>query len=267
MSSYINKAVRMVRRNLLRHLHPRYKLNHRGGGTINYIDVGSIGSLPAPWDSNANRIRFLLNFEPGDRPKRGADFMTCDTALWEENATRPFHVYRGFRGTGSSLLEQDLDYVRENWDRLREHGPARLANTWFERSQLVETREVKCRTLDEVLTETMPSTSFHFLKIDAQGAEYSILKGARNLLSTTCVGLHLELFVVPLYKGVVLLDEVKEYLESFGFALVKKFAAHGTFDSQHDCLFLHDQRDPGLSGLIRQTYGIGRTNAGARAAD
>ena len=41
-----------------------------------------------------------------------------------------------------------------------------------------------------------------------------------------------------------------------GFRMIKKFPAHGSFDSQHDCLFLKEDADPALSSLILKTYGI-----------
>ena len=101
-----------------------------------------------------------------------------------------------------------------------------------------------------------PSTPFTFMKIDAQGAEYNILKGSQAFLSGSCIGLHLELFVLPLYEDIALLDEVEKYLMEFGFRLVKKFSAHGSFDSQHDCLFLKEQGDPVLLAVIKKIYGI-----------
>lgn len=233
-----------------------YKLNHQDRGLINFIDVGSVGGLPDPWRANANQIKFLLNFEPNESPRRGTNVLTYNSALWEQEATLPFYIYQGGNGSGSSLFEQNFDYVRSNYETLRQSGRRDLAETWFERSGLVRQTEIKCRTLDNVLDEEFPSTPFHFLKIDAQGAEYNILKGASKLLLESCVGLHLELFTLPLYKGSVLLEDVSSYLSDFGFRLAKKFPAHGTFDSQHDCLFVKSQKKSEVLSLIHKLYGI-----------
>ena len=246
----------MLREGLLPKLSARYEINHDDSGVIGFIDVGSIGGLPDPWRANANLVKFLLNFEPNDAPARELNRMTYNTAVWEAEATLPFYIYKGFNATGSSLFKQNIEYVRSNYERLKDRGPRHLAETWFERSQLVDTVELKCRTIDLVLKDEFPSTAFHFMKIDAQGAEYNILRGAESLLSGSCVGLHLELFVLPLYDGIALLDEVENYLLQFGFRLVKKFPAHGTFESQHDCVFLKTRGDPALLGLIRKVYGI-----------
>ncbi|MBW8034421.1 MAG: FkbM family methyltransferase [Planctomycetes bacterium] len=154
------------------------------------------------------------------------------------------------------MFKQDSKYVQDNWDTLRKRGPAHLAETWFKRSELADTRELKCRRLDDILREEFPDTPFHFLKIDAQGAEYNILKGATTLLSNSCIGLHLELFMIPLLEGIAMFDEVESFLKDYGFKLIKKFPPHGSFESQHDCLFLNEGRDHRLDSLIRSVYNI-----------
>jgi len=213
------------------------QVNRQGTGKVCLVDVGSVGGLPAEWCYHADKIRFLLNFESRDAPLAADNVVTSNTALWSENCTRDFYIYKGMQGSGSSLFMQNYDYVRESWETLHKRGPAELAETWFERSEWIRTDQLVCRTLDDVIEEIAPEVPFHFVKIDAQGAEHEILRGAQRLLSSSCVGLHLELFVLPLYKGITLLPEVEQYLAERGFRLVKKFPPHGTFDSQHDCLF------------------------------
>ena len=107
-----------------------------------------------------------------------------------------------------------------------------------------------------MLSEQNRQFSFHFLKIDAQGAEYEILEGAQKFLDEDCLGLHLELFTIPLYKGIRLLPQVEDYLSGLGFELVKKFPAHGSFDSQNDCVFLKKQANNRIVDIIRETYDI-----------
>ena len=256
MLRYIRKAKTIAFNQLARKLLSSYKINYRNGGIIGFIDIGSIGGLPVPWNSNAYLVKFLLNFEPNESPSYGPNFMTYNTAVWESEETLPFYIYKGFNATGSSLFKQNYEYVRNHYDDLKNRGSKYLAETWFDRSQLVDTIELQCRTIDSVIKQEFSINQFHFMKIDAQGAEYNILKGAEELLSGSCVGLHLELFKLPLYKGIVLMDEVIAHLSGYGFRLVKKFPPHGTFDSQNDCLFLKDEGDPELLTVIRKVYKI-----------
>jgi len=233
-----------------------YQLNDGDRGQVNFIDVGSVGGLPEPWRQNAYRISFLLNFEPNGPITRGVNSMTFNTALWSEACEREFFIYRGSnrRRSGSSLFEQNTEYVRENFESLRKLGPANLAETWFKRSELLETKSLQCLPLDKVLHDELGKKQFHFMKIDAQGAESPILEGAGEFLSTSCVGMELELFTIPLYRGIRMLDQVESHLAQFGFGLAKKFKAHGTFDSQHNCVFLHESRNPEIQAVIRDVY-------------
>ncbi len=241
---------------MLRQVWLKPRVNHIGDGIINFIDVGSVGGLPETWSNNISKIKFLLNFEPSDEIKKGHNYVTYNTALWERNETRIFYVYKGLDGTGSSLFKQNYTFVKKHWAELKDRGPKKLSSTWHERSKLKEKTQLECRSLDSVLDESFKGTHFHFIKIDAQGAESSILKGANKFLSTSCVGLQLELFVIPLYVGAPLMDEVVDYLLGFDFKLVKKFQAHGSFDSQHECVFLHKSRSPEIVDILKSIYQI-----------
>lgn len=255
-SKRLKARLRNLRRLTRRRLLGKGVVNFRGQGVVNLIDVGSAGDLPHPWSENADKIHHLLKFEPRDKPETSPSVTTVDAALWKSNCERDFHVYTGRGGSGSSLFQQDLDYVAQNWARLCTRGDERLANTWFERSQLERVERIACRRLDDVLEELGHAFPYHFLKIDAQGAEYEILQGAEHLLSTSCLGLYLELFVIPLYKGIKLLPEVVEYLQRFDLELVEKFPPHGSFDSQHNCLFLKKGSASQALDVIRKVYDL-----------
>ena len=252
MNSALKNLYRYTRQRLL----AKSVLNLRGKGIVNLIDVGSAGDLPYPWNKNTSKIQHLLKFDPRERPSVSRYTVTVDAALWETNGERDFYIYKGFGGSGSSFFRQNTEYVTKTFEELRSRGPEHLANTWFERSQLDRIERITCRTLDNVLEELRHPFPYHFLKIDAQGAEYEILRGAEVFLRESCVGLHLELFVLPLYKEIKLLPYVMEYLEGLDFELVKKFPAHGSFDSQHDCVFLKKGMNDKAANIIREIYDV-----------
>lgn len=234
MKALLKRLYRRIRRALT----GEGVINFRGRGIVNFIDIGSVGSLPDPWKQNAPIIHHLLKFEPRDQAVLSSGVTTLNIALWSTNTERDFYIYEGLSGSGSSLFKQNHDYVVEHSDTLARRGDPRLAQTWSERSRLVRTERLRCRALDDVLYEFQSSRDYHFMKIDAQGAEYEILRGAEHLLRTSCVGLHLELFTMPLYVGIKLLPEVEAYLAKFDFELVQQMPAHGSFASQHDCVFI-----------------------------
>lgn len=231
-----------------------YGVVNRGGrGVVGLIDVGSVGQLPGPWHERSDLVSHVLKFEPRDPRGEKPRVVTIDAALWSESVTLPFYVYAGQAGHGSSLFREDQDYVRENFDSLRALGPPQLAETWFDRVHLDHVEEIQCTTLDAVLADR--AEPYHVLKIDAQGAERQILEGAASYLSGgDCLALHLELFRLPLYKGIALRPEVEEMVDDMGFSLVKEYPPHGTFDSQNDCVFVRRRAAGPVADAIRMAY-------------
>ncbi|MDX9812930.1 MAG: FkbM family methyltransferase [Bacteroidales bacterium] len=255
----ITRPFRKLAKRVSNRVSGRGIINYRDRGSINFIDVGSSGHLPEPWLSNACHIRKLLSFEPLGTGKANNNIIVSPNALWSCTTIRPFHVYKGFRSTGSSLFEQNFDFVNSNFESLRMTGPGHLASTWHERSALVKTEQIECTTLDATLRQLDLPFTFDFMKIDAQGAEYEILIGAEKFLTESCCGLHLELFTFPLYKGIKLLPEVTGLLEKMGFTLVLKYPPHGTFNSQNDCVFIKTAGsgvNKEKTDLIMKIYGL-----------
>ena len=82
----------------------------------------------------------------------------------------------------------------------------------------VGSEEIDVARLDDVAPSHLPSDSVPFLKIDTQGYERQVLEGGRETLAR-CVGLQLELSLVPLYEGAMLVDEAVSMAYDEGFVL------------------------------------------------
>jgi FkbM family methyltransferase len=217
---------------------------------FNLIDIGSAGLLSEPWAQHPEAVGHVLKFEPRDEDAKVEGVTFLPHALWSQSEERDFYVYRGFDGTGSSLYRQNYAYVAANFPDLKQRGDPAWARSWFERSGETRRMKMRCVTLDSALAELRASGHSHryqFMKVDAQGADFDILCGAREYLRRDCLGVQCELFTVPLYEGIVLLDEVVAWLAGEGFDLWQKHPAHGTFHSQHDCVFI--KRDADTSDL------------------
>ncbi len=85
-------------------------------------------------------------------------------------------------------------------------------------SKYVGKENVPLRKLDTIAPDCIGDDSVLFLKIDTQGYEDRVLKGAQQLLKRI-VGMQLELSLVPLYEGQCLFDEMIDYVKSHGFDL------------------------------------------------
>ena len=82
----------------------------------------------------------------------------------------------------------------------------------------VGTETAPLRRLDQVGEEFNAENSRLFMKIDTQGYEDKVLRGARHLLQKT-VGLHVEVSLVALYEGQPLFGCIIRLLAEHGFEL------------------------------------------------
>ena len=101
------------------------------------------------------------------------------------------------------------------------------------------------RTLDDVLAQS-PARLFDMLKLDVQGAELDVLRGAARTLAGIEV-IITELSLLEYNKGAPLIGEVMARLDELGFALFDLFAISRTSSGgllQADGIFL--RRDSGL---------------------
>ncbi|MCX6900801.1 MAG: FkbM family methyltransferase [Verrucomicrobia bacterium] len=225
-------------------------------GSVNFIDVGSYGGLPFPWSIRPYVLGHALSFDPREPDARSERQRTMNVALWDENGERDFYIRESFKGTGSSFFETNTEWVKEHFDELKQRGNPWYAETFFERGKVVGIEKTMCRRLDDVLAELDWDVSFDFLKIDAQGAEYRILRGAEALLRGSCVGLHVELFLFPIMKGIALKDEVVGYLRGFGFEIAREYPPDATFDCAQDVIFLKEGVSSKAMRAIRRVYGF-----------
>ena len=80
------------------------------------------------------------------------------------------------------------------------------------------TESVRQETLDSLALGYFKEDSVAFVKIDTQGYESEVLRGAALTLSRA-VGVQLELSLIPLYAGQKLMPEMIEHMRSLGFDL------------------------------------------------
>jgi FkbM family methyltransferase len=85
-------------------------------------------------------------------------------------------------------------------------------------SSYVRSERLPLRRLDTIGADFVRTDSILFLKIDTQGFEAQVLKGAPELLQRA-VGLHMELSLIPLYEGQCIYDEMIGQLKALGFEL------------------------------------------------
>ncbi len=184
-------------------------LQHLAGGSIPNLEyVVDVGAHEGKWSSSILSLcqpKKLVVIEPSPvlQPLLQQKFCNLSNVRVLSVAVSDMKGKTEF----SLTFNQEFNSISKVKDELQDnfHGL----------SKVVETVEVDVDTLDSLLNE-MPEISL--LKIDVQGYEKKVLKGAKNTLSKTKY-LIIEINFVPLYEGESLFSELHEMLVDLGFCL------------------------------------------------
>lgn len=113
-------------------------------------------------------------------------------------------------------------------------------------------RKVPQSTLDQ-LAEDFQTSGPYFVKVDTQGSELDVLKGAERVVLPETTGLYLETSLMQFFEGGPLIQEIVAYMHSHDFSIYDvvdlQYRPLDGAMSQVDLLFLrtdshlrHDQR-------------------------
>lgn len=83
-------------------------------------------------------------------------------------------------------------------------------------SAYIDSEEIYINKLDNIWKTFLKNEDNIFIKIDVQGYELEVLKGAINILSKI-KGMKIELSLVPLYEGQLLFLDMLDYITNLGF--------------------------------------------------
>ncbi len=202
-------------------------LQQRGFAFSGVLDIGAyegeFSILARQFFSDAA----VLMVEPQPQKRAGLDALATalggdvrveSVLLGDEDCDgRAFHQLRTpFGSTGSSLYEELSDYPRD-------------------------VLTLPMRRLDS-LVRSHEGRVFDLVKIDVQGAELDVLRGASEMLGTV-QALCIELSLHPVNRGAPLLAEVVATLDQMGFAMCDAvpLPRDGGLQKQIDAVFVRKQ--------------------------
>jgi len=175
------------------------------GGEICLLDIGAAIDLEPRWRPFAKFTNYV-GVEPDERSRSAIlnpqyDFISYQIlpyALAADSQTLNFNLCR--KPGVSSLYEPNAEFISRFWDVKR-----------FEVEEIIPT---DCVPLDSV---DIPNVDF--IKIDIQGAENDVLRGAKNSLISV-LGLELEVEFIDLYREQPLFGDVCRTLSKQGFEFI-----------------------------------------------
>ncbi len=172
------------------------------------IDVGANLGQFVGWIRDRGYEGPVLSFEPQASAFRAckqarasdANWWGFQTALGEEEGSSDFHV------AGNSMSSSLLPMLDSHVMALPE-------------SAIVSTGRVTVARLDRIKHQSITASKSIFLKIDTQGYELPVLRGAGGIMEKVAF-IEAELSLVPLYDGQVLMADMLDEIDRLGFTLV-----------------------------------------------
>ena len=184
--------------NIIKKFHPEF--------FINFLDIGAQGGIPSEW-VQARSIIKTIGFEPvHDKYKNLQNKFPSDkwfnTALWNSSGQVNFFITPN--SDYSSILEPNVDVFED-------FGKGKAVKKF-------KTTKLDTNYADELIDKC------DFMKLDVQGGELEVLKGAENLLKDV-KGICTEVSFVELYKNQALFGDVDTFLRKKGFKFISFYGA------------------------------------------
>jgi FkbM family methyltransferase len=173
-------------------------LDQKTVGTIAYIDVGAANAVDKnflPYFKDG-RIQYI-GFEPDSRSELEFPGLVHPVALGSKRETKLLNLCR--KPEVSSFLRPNMEFIYQGF-----HRP--------ERFDVVDQVEVEVVPLDDYFQQDVA----YILKLDVQGFELEVLKGASRVLQNT-VAIDLEVEFQELYENQPLFGEICSFLHKQGF--------------------------------------------------
>ena len=176
------------------------------------LEIGTVWDVGAHIGEHAAFLRLhgyrgqIISIEPGS-----AAFAQLQSRAAQDRGWRVVHTAAGGAAGDSSLnisSNGQSSSVLPMLDRHKSAAP---------QSSYVSVEAVQIVTLDHLRAELAPPEPFA-VKLDVQGSELDVLKGAGTVLATTELA-DVELSVIPLYEGGADWRDVTDYLGSVGLQL------------------------------------------------
>ena len=172
------------------------------------IDAGARYGLHPTWTD----LRGLADFHLFEMDAQEADRLRSKyrsdaririypIALYSSDTTLTYSVNQ--HHALNSVFQTNEDLLRRNEYMLRD----------FEKA---EERTTPARSIDSLFR----GQSVHFMKLDVEGAEYELLKGAAEILRSSVLGLRSEVLFAPIYENAPQFGELHRFMMDHGFELL-----------------------------------------------
>lgn len=176
---------------------------------VRFVDVGARGGWQRKWREHAEYVRFV-GVEPDKeecarlRAAARRNEVFVDEALY--HSVGEVSLYHCDPPARTSIYRPDAAAMQRLFGDPRTTTVTRI-------------EPVTVTTLDRVLAK-LGTPDVDFVKLDTQGSELDILRGAERALAGTMIGVELEVEFTPLYEQQPLFHDVAAFLHARRFELI-----------------------------------------------
>lgn len=180
---------------------------------LGFVDVGARGGVHGLVEPIAG-VTSVLAFEPDEEECARLRSHLASNSPWAACELEPCALAEGDGEAVLHLLSAPTNHS------LRSPNPEMVQRYNMVKWHLVGKIPLQTTSLDRVLFERRPTEDNwgEFLKLDTQGTEFEILKGAHRTLSERTVAIFTEVAFCQLYEGQKLFSEMELLLRDYGFS-------------------------------------------------
>jgi len=173
------------------------------------LDVGAnSGQFALQLINDVGYTKRIISFEPltsafealKENAKSNPNWEVFNFALGEIDETRDINI------AGNSISSSMLNML-----------PSHLQSA--PQSKYIGKETITIKTLDSIFGDLCSKENKIYLKIDTQGYEIKVLKGAMKSLRNIDT-VQMEMSLIPLYEGEMLFNELYNYMTAMGYSLV-----------------------------------------------
>ncbi len=166
------------------------------------VDVGATGGMDGNWNEIQKNCHYI-SFDPDPRAQiisSWAKHTNYNIALWSEKKDN-LNLYLTKYPQASTLFQ------------LNKKTLSSFLNS--ESHKQIKVSKINTNSIDNLL-----KTPFDFIKVDAEGADLEILKGAKKFLKDSCLGIEVEVSFINRHKNAPYFSDIDSYIRNLDFVLM-----------------------------------------------